>query len=243
MALDSEADLENLIKKTEVEGDEVQSNEAANNAFSFAKVFFANKNALEDLPDDNTEDNGADSWAQTLAKIAAAQGNTTGVEKSGRGARRKATRKVNYIVDYSPEKVVQKASSSSSPESDDEYMAKEEISSSSDEESQANPEQDVLHVEANELMTKPKVEIKPPVEKPAVSVPFVATPQQTALQIPTAQPSTGDDTCGLCKNSHGPGQCLMTQRPENLVEYRSMLIYYAKDEPWDERVSFDLVCA
>lgn len=43
--------------------------------------------------------------------------------------------------------------------------------------------------------------------------------------------------CGLCGGKHGIKQCLMTDRSENLAEYRMMLIMHADDEPWEDRVS------
>lgn len=46
--------------------------------------------------------------------------------------------------------------------------------------------------------------------------------------------------CGLCRNEHGPGECPMVERSENLAEYREMLILHADDEPWEERVSSQL---
>lgn len=42
--------------------------------------------------------------------------------------------------------------------------------------------------------------------------------------------------CGLCGGKHGIKMCLMTDESANLVEYRSMLILHAEDEPWEERV-------
>jgi chromodomain-helicase-DNA-binding protein 4 len=50
----------------------------------------------------------------------------------------------------------------------------------------------------------------------------------------------GDDIvhCGLCGGQHGQEQCLMTDKSENLAEYREMLILHADDEPWQERVSY-----
>ena len=53
--------------------------------------------------------------------------------------------------------------------------------------------------------------------------------------------NTGDDDivhCGLCGGRHGQEQCLMTDKSENLAEYREMLILHADDEPWEERVSY-----
>lgn len=46
------------------------------------------------------------------------------------------------------------------------------------------------------------------------------------------------EECGLCGQVHGPsGECFMTDKSEYLAEYREMLIKYANDEPWEERVS------
>lgn len=46
--------------------------------------------------------------------------------------------------------------------------------------------------------------------------------------------------CGLCGQSHGPGNCPMTEASENLVEYREMLIMHAGDETYEHRVSYSL---
>jgi chromodomain-helicase-DNA-binding protein 4 len=46
------------------------------------------------------------------------------------------------------------------------------------------------------------------------------------------------EECGLCGQVHGPsGECFMTDKSEFLAEYREMLIKYANEEPWEERVS------
>lgn len=42
--------------------------------------------------------------------------------------------------------------------------------------------------------------------------------------------------CGLCGTEHRDGACYMTERSENLVEYRQLLILHADDEPMEERV-------
>ena len=57
------------------------------------------------------------------------------------------------------------------------------------------------------------------------------TSHNTGQQQPTID-------CGLCGDRHGPGECLMVDRSENLAEYREMLILHADDEPWEERVRF-----
>lgn len=44
--------------------------------------------------------------------------------------------------------------------------------------------------------------------------------------------------CGLCGRMHGdgPGECMMTEKSENLAEFREMLMLHAEDEPWEQRV-------
>jgi chromodomain-helicase-DNA-binding protein 4 len=46
------------------------------------------------------------------------------------------------------------------------------------------------------------------------------------------------DFCGLCDARHGNriGDCPMTDRSENLAEFREMLILHAEDEPLEQRV-------
>ena len=47
------------------------------------------------------------------------------------------------------------------------------------------------------------------------------------------------EECGLCGLVHGAqsGECFMTDKSENLAEYREMLIKYSNDEPWEDRVN------
>lgn len=89
---DSEHDIENLIEKTEKEGDEVEADTGggAGSLFSFAKVWSADK-GLEELGDevpDHAEE--ADSWAKALELIAARKATEQRMEATGRGVRRKA---------------------------------------------------------------------------------------------------------------------------------------------------------
>jgi chromodomain-helicase-DNA-binding protein 4 len=48
--------------------------------------------------------------------------------------------------------------------------------------------------------------------------------------------------CGLCGDRHGDGfgECSMTDKSENLAEYREILILHAVDEDWEIRVSFTI---
>ncbi|KAH9944195.1 P-loop containing nucleoside triphosphate hydrolase protein [Epithele typhae] len=57
------------------------------------------------------------------------------------------------------------------------------------------------------------------------------------LTCPNRQSLTGslDDVCGLCAQRHAPGSCVMTEDPENLAQYRLMLMQHAGDETPEER--------
>jgi len=70
---------------------------------------------------------------------------------------------------------------------------------------------------------------------------MAATTAHIQLQNPVPkQPVVlfGEHECGLCGTCHGPGQCAMTQRSENLAAYRHTLVIHAGDESWADRVSF-----
>ena len=88
--VDTEQDVQKLIEKTEVEGDQDESVEASNNAFAFAKVWSSHRDTLDEMSDGMSEANQDDTWAQTLAKIQEEQMRERIQEKSGRGVRRKA---------------------------------------------------------------------------------------------------------------------------------------------------------
>lgn len=88
---DSEHDIDNLIDKTEKEGDEVEPESGAGSLFAFAKVWSAEKDGLEDLADDVAENSEeADSWAKALQLIATERAKEREKEVTGRGVRRKA---------------------------------------------------------------------------------------------------------------------------------------------------------
>ena len=90
-SLDSENDIDKLIEKTETEGEAESSGSGENAAFSFAKIWSADKDELEDLETDNAEREAQDdAWAKTLQKIAEERAKEEAVEVSGRGTRRKA---------------------------------------------------------------------------------------------------------------------------------------------------------
>lgn len=94
---DSEVDIDNLITKTEKEGDEDATHKEGN-AFSFAKVWTADKDELDEIVDDDQF--AIDSWAQTLQKIneEMAIKQAQEEEESGKGGRRHARRKTATVV-------------------------------------------------------------------------------------------------------------------------------------------------
>lgn len=85
--LDSDQDILKLIEKTEVEGDE-EDKPKEGAGFSFAKIWAADKDDLEEVEDQDQ----TDSWAQTLQKIEAERAKEVAkVEaESGRGRRKAA---------------------------------------------------------------------------------------------------------------------------------------------------------
>ncbi|KAL5533979.1 hypothetical protein ACEPAG_439 [Sanghuangporus baumii] len=125
----SENDVETLIKKIETE-ETKESAESSNNAFSFAKVWSAQKDDLDEFPDEVEDEAQGDSWAQTLQKIALERQGAEDREQTGRGARRKAALATkSYFEDLneaaSPDKLTGKGKkrqkSALSDSSDDEY--------------------------------------------------------------------------------------------------------------------------
>jgi len=87
--LDTDQDLEKLIEKTEREGDEEdQTKQKDSGLFAFAKVWSADRDSFEELPDAGTEEQD-DSWTQTLQKIMEEQEKEQIKEVTGRGARRR----------------------------------------------------------------------------------------------------------------------------------------------------------
>jgi hypothetical protein len=87
---DTDQDVEKLIEKTEKEGDKEETANEGGLSFSFAKIWAADKDSLEEVEDDDQ----GDSWAQTLQKITAERkkAQIQEVALSGRGVARAARR-------------------------------------------------------------------------------------------------------------------------------------------------------
>lgn len=68
ICIDYENDVDNLITKTE---SEITQEEQVSSAmtFSFAKVWAADKDGLEEMADEEADTQQADLWAQTLKRI------------------------------------------------------------------------------------------------------------------------------------------------------------------------------
>jgi chromodomain-helicase-DNA-binding protein 4 len=92
-SVDTEADITHLIEKTEQANDEEVDEEGGGFSFSFAKVWAAEKAALDELPEPAAE---TEDWAATLAKMGEERAKAAAAEIQGRGARRKATQAVQY---------------------------------------------------------------------------------------------------------------------------------------------------
>ena len=90
---DTDHDLDALIERTENEEtvEESGPGTGANAAFSFAKIWTADKDALEEFPDDVSEKpEESDSWALTLQRLAEKNKEVEEAQVIGRGARRAA---------------------------------------------------------------------------------------------------------------------------------------------------------
>jgi hypothetical protein len=261
---DSEQDIDRLLDKTEQGGDE-QEVESSKSAFSFARVFSADKDTLEEMPDEKegTQD-GNDSWAQTLARLAQLQAaaKDKATELSGRGVRRKAARlkvkhemidwlytessfQASYFEGGSPEKAMPTIAASllSPSAADADYslpISPDTSSEGLDSETEILSE-DVQAINPEpplrrDLPDKQKQEIHSE-DVQAIS-PEPPLPRVLSDKQKQKAPSTtsSDNVCGLCKKDHQPGNCFMTQSSKNLVIYRGILITEALYEPYDARV-------
>ncbi|KDR85372.1 hypothetical protein GALMADRAFT_234197 [Galerina marginata CBS 339.88] len=208
-------DIEKLLEKTEKEAVKEAPKAAGGLTFAFAKIWAADKDSLEDV----VEDDQTDSWAKALEKINTEREKEqkNEIAMSGRGARRKAAdiakTKIHVGSGGSEDfngKGKQKAKSAASDGSAYFGSDGEATDDISDSDNGMADEDFKMDVDTNRNRTKPKQELK------------------------DVQPDVSVD-CGLCGQRHGPGQCQMVDKSENLAEYREMLILHADDEPWEER--------
>lgn len=217
-------------------------------SFSFAQIWSADKDSLEEVADDDQ----GDSWAQTLQKITAEREKVQGQEivSSGRGTRRRAAAvikvslnhryshhiKIDLKLLYQPNVYVDSTAKrpkethkSKSANSDGSAYSVSEIES--DGESDDQPDS----FAPEDLPFEPREKKGHPKSKSNISPPFT-----NGVPLSPIQNQSEADIlhCGLCGQKHGdcPGDCLMTDRSEVLAEFREMLIVNADDEPWERRV-------
>ncbi|KAI9461026.1 hypothetical protein BJY52DRAFT_1168379 [Lactarius psammicola] len=246
----SEQDLDKLIEKTETEGEQPkEAGEDAGHAFSFAKVWTAENDGLEEVDDRAHEPSGTvDSWAHTLELIAKEQAQMKATERTGRGVRRKAAiaagnQQTFDFLDSPPKSKFRgkkrKKSQSTASESDVYINANlSQSENSSDEPFQVDLEQDIAGLR-NPVVGTPKKSVGssrngflPP---PASASVTRSTPTPTwPGSHGAAARREGTDVCAMCGNTH-QGTCGMTEHSENLVHYRRLLFTNETDEPFEER--------
>ncbi|KAF9015550.1 SNF2 family N-terminal domain-containing protein [Cyathus striatus] len=217
----SDQDIEKLIEKTEKEGDQDTEPTEGGLSFSFAKVWEAGKDALEEVGDDDQ----TDSWAQTLQMITVERDKQLSKEiaLSGRGARRKAAdiaktkMQVEEVFAASGEKKDNQSRRSQPAESDGSAYRGSAMDSDSD-------ASDIIDVDEEFQPTESRRREK------------LNSGNITSTSNGISESSDVFD-CGLCGGRHGSGfgACFMTDQSENLAEFREMLILHADDEPWEER--------
>jgi hypothetical protein len=90
-------------------------------------------------------------------------------------------------------------------------------------------------VSSNSVPTAPAPEIPRPGYEPAL----VINDQRGY----TPNELDEERSCGLCKCTHGPGLCIMTQNPSNLVDYRLMLISESREPIEARRIAIQAIDA
>ncbi|KAF9479710.1 hypothetical protein BDN70DRAFT_878461 [Pholiota conissans] len=210
----SEHDIDKLLEKTEKEAVQ-EAPKAAGLTFSFAKIWSADKDLLEEV----VEDEQKDSWAQTLQKLNTEREKQQEREiaQSGRGARRKAADIANTKMHVSAEGsgvFEQKSKRASKSVDGSAYSGSDkEVSDGSDSDVAMVDDEFVIKTGVNAHKGKARMRHNP---------------------LDFIQDLNGS-VCGLCRTKHDPGDCPMAERSENLAEYREMLILHTDDEPWEER--------
>ncbi|KAI0094367.1 SNF2 family N-terminal domain-containing protein [Irpex rosettiformis] len=218
----SDHDIDKLIEKTETEGDQLEPQAGEGAAFSFAKIWSADKDELEELETDNAEKEAQDdAWAKTLQRIAEERAKEQLVEISGRGARRKAAPVFpqQYVFDDSPSKPKKgkgKGKAKAVPQSDEEAYAASEIESSG---SSSLSVEGALFADIATLQDG-----KEPSPERIILYP-ARPPSPVAEDLP----------CGLCGLYHSDRPCYMTESSENLAEYRNILMNHAGEESLEDR--------
>ena len=195
-------------------------------SFAFAKIWAADKEDMVEVNDAEQDD----SWAQALEKINAEREKMreAEIERGGRGQRRAAAMaKPTYYVEDTPTKAKGKgkatdASSSYGSDLDDDAIVTD------------------TETGASAISTPGPVDP----DKPQESKPKKRKRKHADDGLPSTSsappPAHIDDTdtCGLCNQVHGVGECALEQSPENMFKLREMLMSkdLDTDEPLVDRV-------
>lgn len=247
-----------MIEKTEKEGDQQDEQSKEGSLFSFAKVWAADRDSLEEMNDEVDEAQQADSWAQTLQRLADEMTKQREEEATGRGVRRKAAavfpavcipscRHALYSLKHFtiPQLQQQLSQPDDSPQkgkkekkkgrkgkgkatNGDDSDAYAASAATSDVDSMSNADL-VPDDDSVVAAGKARASIAADPANPPLS-PIMNKPS-TSKQSKKAPP-----VCGLCGTRHSEGACFMTESAENLAEFRSILLSHAGDETLEERV-------
>ncbi|KAF8213246.1 SNF2 family N-terminal domain-containing protein [Mycena galopus ATCC 62051] len=220
----TDTDIDKLIDKTEQEAEPEQIADQGALSFSFAKVWAAEKDTLEEVVEE--EDQG-DSWAQTLQKINEDRDRVRAndMATSGRGARRRAAapKQNAYLIDDSPAKGPGSRQRSQTDDIESAYGN----SSDSEEDIPIADGVSAVAEALNEAGKKSRKSRKKERKVAAMENGPLAPIQNLAYQEP----------CSLCGARHGDqlGECMMTEKSEHLAEFREMLLLHPEDEPLEKR--------
>ncbi|KAF9244536.1 hypothetical protein BU15DRAFT_42035 [Melanogaster broomeanus] len=230
-------DLDKLIEKTEVEGDKQDIAGEPGLQFSFAKVWAAEKDTLEEIGDAMPDVETGDSWALALERIAATKDVALEKEATGRGVRRKAAaafpkQQLDFIegLEDSPNKnkgkSKKKGRPSNSDASSDAYSVSPGVRDPGDDTDATT--------DSMEGVPDPLLNLAKPNKQPRYrdALPMPLSPIQNKRTLP----DDDEQPCGLCGGTHGPGFCNMMESSQNLVEFREILMNHANEEPLAYRV-------
>jgi len=239
-----------LIEKTETEeAPREETGEETGQAFTFAQVWTAENEVLEELEDHAPEHTETtDTWARALELIAKEQVQSKAAERTGRGVRRKAAiaaqhQKVDFFdtpTKDKPQRRKRKKSRSTVSEESDAYV---NINQSQSENSSDEPVGDDVRQDVAELDVPPMEGPEMPprlsnkhIERPSTLNPVIQpTPtysRHNKRDVSDHSPETA--VCAMCGNIH-QDTCDMTERSENLVHYRQILFTDQTGEPFAER--------
>ena len=218
---------------------------------------------------DETPD--VDSWAQTLKRIAAEQKQHKDQEATGRGTRRRAAaaplfpqvsigimlrwRSVHGSLQILPQQSLnlddpiepspqRRRSGSRSSVSEFSSYSDGSVHEGSDESVDLDMVIDLedqavlLNRQANLPSSQPELLVQRstrPMDSQVVHTPPRRVEQGTHHGL-----ETDENYCGLCGSTHAD-ECLMVKSPENLIEYRQLLLAHDDDESLEDRVCLGVI--